>query len=88
MEGNVQNIVKEDESFGNEVQIVEFILGDEKFAVNLFDVREIVESFRITFLLLPGPYIKGYRSVSQTVIDPKFWENHLKDNFNWSFPTC
>ena len=27
-----------------EVQVVEFIVGDEKFAVNLFDVKEIVEA--------------------------------------------
>ena len=59
---------------GNEVQVVEFILGEDKFAINLFDVREIVESFRITPLPHAAPHVKGIidlRGEITTVIDMK-----------------
>ncbi len=62
------------EAKGNEVQVVEFILGDDTFAINLFDVREIVESFRITPLPHAAPHIKGIidlRGEITTVIDLK-----------------
>jgi len=58
----------------DEVQVVEFILGEDKFAINLFDVREIVESFRITPLPHTASYIKGIidlRGEITTVIDLK-----------------
>jgi purine-binding chemotaxis protein CheW len=58
----------------DEVQVVEFILGEEKFAINLFDVREIVESFRITPLPHAPSYVKGIidlRGEITTVIDLK-----------------
>ncbi len=64
----------EDEAKGNEVQVVEFILGEDKFAINLFDVREIVESFRITPLPHSAPHVKGIidlRGEITTVIDLK-----------------
>lgn len=47
------------ETANGEVQVVEFILGKDKFAVNLFDVREIVESFKITPLPHAAAHIKG-----------------------------
>jgi purine-binding chemotaxis protein CheW len=59
---------------GDEIQVVEFILGDEKFAINLFDVREIVESFRITPIPHAAEHIKGIidlRGEITTVIDLK-----------------
>lgn len=83
MERTVQNNVKEDSSSGNEVQIVEFILGDDKFAVNLFDVREIVESFRITPLPHSASHIKGIidlRGEITTVIDLKTLLKITKNN--------
>ncbi len=43
----------------DEIQIVEFILGDDQFAINLFDVKEIVEYTRITPLPGSARYIKG-----------------------------
>jgi len=58
----------------DEVQVVEFILGEDKFAINLFDVREIVESFRITPLPHAPSYVKGIidlRGEITTVIDLK-----------------
>lgn len=58
----------------DEVQVVEFILGEDKFAINLFDVREIVESFRITPLPQAASYVKGIidlRGEITTVIDLK-----------------
>lgn len=65
---------KDAEAKGNEVQVVEFILGEDKFAINLFDVREIVESFRITPLPHAASHVKGIidlRGEITTVIDLK-----------------
>ena len=62
------------DSKSDEVQVVEFILGEEKFAINLFDVREIVESFRITPLPHAASHVKGIidlRGEITTVIDLK-----------------
>ncbi|MDO8842066.1 chemotaxis protein CheW, partial [Methanocalculus sp.] len=41
------------------VQVVEFVLGDETFAIDLFDVREVVEYTRISALPNSPSYIKG-----------------------------
>jgi len=57
-----------------EIQIVEFLLGEDKFAINLFDVKEIVEYTRITPLPGSGQYIKGIidlRGEITTIIDLK-----------------
>lgn len=56
----------------DEVQVVEFIIGDDKFAVNLFDVREIVEASKITPLPHAPSYIRGIidlRGEITTIID-------------------
>nr|WP_319537852.1 chemotaxis protein CheW [uncultured Methanospirillum sp.] len=61
-------------STDDEIQVVEFILGDNKFAINLFDVREIVESMRITPLPHTPSHIRGIidlRGEITTVIDLK-----------------
>lgn len=58
----------------DEVQVVEFLLGRELFAINLFDVREIVEYTRITELPNSPRYIKGIidlRGEITTIIDLK-----------------
>ncbi|WP_319539113.1 chemotaxis protein CheW [uncultured Methanospirillum sp.] len=58
----------------DEIQIVEFILGDDQFAINLFDVKEIVEYTRITPLPGSARYIKGIidlRGEITTIIDLK-----------------
>jgi chemotaxis signal transduction protein len=58
----------------DEVQVVEFSLGEDKFAINLFDVRENVESFSITPLPHAASYVKGIidlRGEITTVIDLK-----------------
>ncbi|MDD3574918.1 chemotaxis protein CheW [Methanospirillum sp.] len=58
---------------GNEeVQVVEFIIGDDKFAVNLFDVKEIVEASKITPLPHAPAYIRGIidlRGEITTIVD-------------------
>ena len=56
----------------DEVQVVEFIIGEDKFAVNLFDVREIVEASKITPLPHAPSYIRGIidlRGEITTIID-------------------
>jgi len=55
-------------------EIVEFLLGQDHFAINLFDVKEIVEYSRITRLPNSPPYIKGIidlRGEITTIVDLK-----------------
>lgn len=55
-------------------QVVEFLLGQEHFAVDLFDVKEVVEYTRITKLPNSPRYIKGIidlRGEITTIIDLK-----------------
>lgn len=56
------------------VQVVEFVLGDETFAIDLFDVREVVEYTRISALPNSPSHIKGIidlRGEITTIIDLK-----------------
>ncbi len=55
-----------------EVQVVEFLLGDDTYAVNLFDVKEIVEASKITPLPHAPAHIRGIidlRGEITTIID-------------------
>ncbi|MEN6609698.1 MAG: chemotaxis protein CheW [Methanoregulaceae archaeon] len=54
------------------IQVVEFILGDELFAISLFDVKEVVEYREITRLPDVSPRVKGIidlRGEITTIID-------------------
>lgn len=56
------------------VQVVEFLLGKEHFAIDLFDVKEVVEYTRITRLPNAPGYIRGIidlRGEITTIIDLK-----------------
>lgn len=56
------------------VQVVEFRLGQEHFAIDLFDVREVVEYTRITRLPNAPSHIRGIidlRGEITTIIDIK-----------------
>jgi purine-binding chemotaxis protein CheW len=56
----------------DEIQVVEFLIGEDKFAVNLFDVREIVEASKITPLPHAPSHIRGIidlRGEITTIID-------------------
>ncbi|PWR70364.1 chemotaxis protein CheW [Methanospirillum lacunae] len=56
----------------DEVQVVEFIIGEDKFAVNLFDVREIVEASKITPLPHAPSHVRGIidlRGEITTIVD-------------------
>jgi purine-binding chemotaxis protein CheW len=58
----------------NEVQVVEFLLGNEQFAIDLFEVKEIVEYTRVTELPNTPPHIKGIidlRGEIYTILDLK-----------------
>jgi purine-binding chemotaxis protein CheW len=55
-------------------QVLEFLLGKEHFAINLFDVREVVEYTPVTKLPNTLPYMKGVidlRGEITTIIDLK-----------------
>lgn len=59
---------------GGSVQVVEFLLGREYFAIDLFDVREVVEYTHITHLPSAPEYIRGIidlRGEITTIIDLK-----------------
>lgn len=65
---------KSDESAEESFQVVEFLLGNEHFAIDLFDVKEVVEYTRITKLPNSPAYIKGIidlRGEITTIIDLK-----------------
>ncbi len=71
---SLQKPALESSSTGEEIQVVEFILGTEQFAINLFDVKEIVEYTRITPLPGSATYIRGIidlRGEITTIIDLK-----------------
>jgi purine-binding chemotaxis protein CheW len=58
----------------NSFQVLEFLLGKEHFAIDLFDVREVVEYTTITKLPNTLPYMKGIidlRGEITTIIDLK-----------------
>ncbi len=58
----------------NSFQVLEFLLGKEHFAIDLFDVREVVEYTTITRLPNSQPYVKGIidlRGEITTIIDLK-----------------
>jgi len=56
------------------IQVVEFILGQELFAIDLFDVKEVVEYTTITKIPNVPPYVRGIidlRGEITTIIDLK-----------------
>jgi len=64
------------------VQVVEFLLGKEHFAIDLFDVREVVEYTTITKLPNTPSFIKGIidlRGEITTIIDLKQQMNIPED---------
>lgn len=57
-----------------QMQVVEFLLGNERYAVDLFDVKEVVEYTTITKLPNTATYMKGIidlRGEITTIIDLK-----------------
>ena len=65
------------------IQIVEFVLGNERFAIDLFDVKEVVEYTSITKLPNVPAYIKGIidlRGEITTIIDLKHRLNITEDS--------
>lgn len=56
------------------VQVVEFILGNELFAIDLFDTREVITQTEVTPLQNTPPYLRGIidlRGMITTIIDLK-----------------
>lgn len=65
---------KAGKSTGGKLQVVEFLLGKEHYAIDLFDVREVVEYTSITQLPNTPSYMKGIidlRGEITTIIDLK-----------------
>jgi purine-binding chemotaxis protein CheW len=62
------------QKLSDNIQVVEFLLGDEHFAIDLFEVREVVEYTRITHLPDTPAHIRGIidlRGEITTIIDLK-----------------
>ncbi len=62
------------QKLSDNIQVVEFLLGDEHFAIDLFEVREVVEYTRITHLPGTPSHIRGIidlRGEITTIIDLK-----------------
>lgn len=56
------------------IQVVEFLLGNERFAIDLFDVKEVVEYTTITKLPNCPEYVRGIidlRGEITTIVDLK-----------------
>jgi purine-binding chemotaxis protein CheW len=65
---------KKEQHQAGKLQVVEFLLGKEHYAVDLFDVREVVEYTSITQLPNTPTYMKGIidlRGEITTIIDLK-----------------
>ena len=64
-------------------EVVEFLLRDEHFAVDLYGVKEIIEYTRVTKLPNAPPHICGIidlRGDITTIIDPKVHLGIIKTN--------
>jgi Chemotaxis signal transduction protein len=62
------------ETVPGQIQIVEFVLENEHFAIDLFDVKEVVEYTTITKLPNVPPYVRGIidlRGEITTIVDLK-----------------
>jgi purine-binding chemotaxis protein CheW len=67
------------------IQVVEFVLGSEHFAVDLFDVKEVVEYTTITKLPNVPSYVKGIidlRGEITMIIDLKHRLNITEESVN------
>jgi purine-binding chemotaxis protein CheW len=65
------------------IQVVEFVLGDEHFAIDLFDVKEVVEYTTITKLPNVSGYVRGIidlRGEITMIIDLKQRLNITEEN--------
>ena len=65
------------------IQVVEFVLGDEHFAIDLFDVKEVVEYTTITKLPNVAGYVRGIidlRGEITLIIDLKQRLNIAEEN--------
>jgi len=66
--------IKEGKHESGMLQIVEFLLGNERFAIDLFDVKEVVEYTTVTKLPNTASYMKGIidlRGEITTIVDLK-----------------
>ncbi|MCL2460209.1 MAG: chemotaxis protein CheW [Euryarchaeota archaeon] len=65
------------------IQVVEFILGREKFAVELFDTKEVITTPDITPIPDAAPFISGIidlRGIITTIVDLKMMMRITDDN--------
>ncbi|MEN6397287.1 MAG: chemotaxis protein CheW [Methanoregula sp.] len=58
-DATVKNTAASQNDLGTTIQVVEFVLGNEHFAIDLFDVKEVVEYTTITKLPNVQPYVRG-----------------------------
>jgi len=64
-------------------QVVEFVIGDELFAIDLFDTREVITTPDVTLLPNAPAYVTGMidlRGVITTIIDLKVMMNIQRES--------
>jgi purine-binding chemotaxis protein CheW len=79
-----KNPVPSEKDLGT-IQVVEFVLGSEHFAIDLFDVKEVVEYTTITKLPNVPSYVKGIidlRGEITMIIDLKHRLNITEESTN------
>lgn len=65
------------------VQVVEFVIGDERFAIDLFDTREVITIPEVTPIPNAHPCITGMidlRGVITTIIDLRVMMNITRES--------
>jgi len=66
----------------DEIQVVEFLLGEKTFAIDLFDTKEVINQPEITPLPDAPPYVEGIidlRGIITTILDLKSLMNIAED---------
>jgi len=79
-----KNSVTTEKGLGT-IQVVEFVLGSEHFAIDLFDVKEVVEYTTITKLPNVPSYVRGIidlRGEITMIIDLKHRLNITEESIN------
>jgi purine-binding chemotaxis protein CheW len=76
VEGDMQNGKVKDVRHrrADEIQVVEFLLGEKTFAIDLFDTKEVINQPEITPLPDAPPYVEGIidlRGIITTILDLK-----------------
>lgn len=63
-----ENLVQSEQTVNQPEQYLTFYLGEEIFAINIFDVREIIEYNALTWVPMTPPLIRGVINLRGSVV--------------------